>query len=104
MAEHELSGDQLAWALINDKDPGMICKGAQVQHDFTANKFTITSFGQEIIVDPSNYRISSHSPRGEKLLHGLGYFFDLAVLWYLGRAKNIPLSGPPCGAIPRRNR
>lgn len=93
MAEHELSGDQLAWALINDQEPGMICKRAQVQHDFTANKFTITSFGQEIIVDPSNYRISSHSPRGEKLLQGLGYFFDLAVLWYLGRAKNVPLSG-----------
>lgn len=93
MAEHELSGDQLAWALINDQEPGMICKRAQVQHDFTANKFTIASFGQEIIVDPSNYTISSNSPRGEKLLHGLGYFFDLAVLWYLGRAKNVPLSG-----------
>lgn len=93
MAEHELSGDQLAWALINDQEPGMICKRAQVQHDFKANKFTIDSFGQEIIVDPSNYTISSNSPRGEKLLHGLGYFFDLAVLWYLGRAKNVPLSG-----------
>ena len=92
MVEHVLSSDQLAWALLEDKEPGMICKMADVQHDFTANKFIIQSFGQEILVDPSNYTITSHTPLGEKLLHGLDHFFDLAVLWYLGRAKNIPLS------------
>jgi hypothetical protein len=92
MPEHVLSGDQLAWALLEDKEPGMICKMAEVQHDFTSNKFIVQSFGQEILVDPLNYTITSHTPLGEQLLHGLDHFFDLAVLWYLGRAKNIPLS------------
>ena len=93
MAKHVLSGDQLAWTLLTDKEPGMICMLAEVQHDFTANKFTIQSFGQEIFVDPTNYTITSYTALGEKLLHGLGHFFDLAILWYLGRAKNVPLSG-----------
>lgn len=93
MPEHILNGDQMAWAQITDKEPGTICKLAAVQHDFTANKFIVQSFGQEILVDPLNYTITSLSPLGEKLLHGLGYFFDLAVLWYLGSAKNIPTSG-----------
>ena len=48
MAEHVLSGDQLAWALIADQEPGMLCKRAQARHDFVANKFTVLSFGQEI--------------------------------------------------------
>jgi len=93
MAEHVLSGDQLAWALLAEKDPGMICKLADVQHDFAAHMFNVQSFGQEIIVDPTNHTITSYTPLGEKLLHGLGHFFDLAVLWYLGRAKNIPPTG-----------
>jgi hypothetical protein len=50
-------------------------------------------YGQEIFVDVASYTIGTHSPLGEKLLHTLGYFFDLAVLWYLGKAKNIPASG-----------
>jgi hypothetical protein len=51
------------------------------------------SFGQEIVVDVSSFTIRSQTPLGEKILHGLGYFFDLACLWYLGKAKNKPLSG-----------
>jgi hypothetical protein len=93
MAENVLSGDQMAWAQIVDQEPGLICKRAQVRHNFTSNKYTLISFGQEIQVDPSNYKISSHTPAGEQLLHGFGYFFDLAILWYIGSAKNIPLSG-----------
>jgi hypothetical protein len=93
MPEHVLDGDQMAWAQIADKEPGLICKLANVQHDFMANKFIVQSFGQEILVDPSNYTITSLAPLGEKLLHGLGYFFDLAVLWYLGSAKDIPPTG-----------
>jgi len=93
MPENILSGDQLAWALVTEKEPSILCKQADVQYDFTANKFIMQCFGQEILVDVSNYTIVSHSPMGEKLLYGLGHFFDLAALWYLGRAKNIPLSG-----------
>jgi hypothetical protein len=93
MPENVLSGDQLAWALVAEKEPGIICKQADVQYDFVANKFSMQCFGQEILVDASSYTIASHSPLGEKLLHGLGHFFDLAALWYLGRAKDIPPSG-----------
>jgi len=93
MPENVLSGDQLAWALVAEKEPSIICKQANVQYDFVANKFIMQCYGQEIFVDVASYTIGSHSPLGEKLLHTLGYFFDLAVLWYLGKAKNIPSSG-----------
>ena len=93
MPENVLSGDQLAWALVTENEPGTICQQADVQYDFVANKIIMRSFGQEIIVDVSNFTISSPTPLGEKLLHRLGYFFDLACLWYLGKAKNRPLSG-----------
>jgi hypothetical protein len=93
MAENVLSGDQLAWALVAEKEPGAICKQADVQYDFVANKFIMQCFGQEIFVDASSYTIASPSPLGEKLLHRLGHFFDLAALWYLGKAKNVPPSG-----------
>jgi len=93
MPENVLSGDQLAWALVAEEEPGRICKQADVQYDLVANKYIMNCFGQEILVDVANYTIASHSPLGEKLLHGLEHFFDLAVLWYLGKAKNILPSG-----------
>ncbi len=93
MAEKILGVDQLAWALVAEKEPSIICKQADVQYDFQAQKFFMQCFGQEILVDPSSYTIASTSPLGKKLLHGLGYFFDLAALWYLGTAKYVPPSG-----------
>jgi len=93
MPENVLSGDQLAWSLVTEKEQSVICKQAGVQYDFVAHKFSMQCFGQEVLVDVANYTITSHTPLGEKLLHRLGHFFDLAALWYLGRAKNIPASG-----------
>ena len=93
MPENVLSADQLAWALVAEKEPGTLCQQADVSYKFEAGKFVMRSFGQEIVVDVSNYTISSPTPLGEKLLHGLDYFFDLACLWYLGKAKNKPLTG-----------
>jgi len=93
MPGNVLSADQLAWALVAENDPGTICQQADVKYDFMASKFIMRSFGQEIVVDASNFTISSPTPLGEKLLHRLDHFFDLACLWYLGTAKNKPLSG-----------
>ena len=93
MPESVLSGDQMAWSLVAESEPGTICRQADVRYDFTASRFTMQSFGQEIFVDVANFTISSPTPIGEQLLHRLGYFFDLACLWYLGKARNKPLSG-----------
>ena len=93
MPGNVLSGDQLAWALVAENEPGTICQQADVKYDFVANKFIMRSFGQEVVVDVAGFTISSPTILGEQLLHGLGYFFDLACLWYLGKAKNKPLSG-----------
>jgi hypothetical protein len=93
MPGNVLSGDQMAWALVADNEPGTICQQADVQYDFVANKFILQSFGQKIVIDVSNFTISSPTALGDQLLHRQGYFFDLACLWYLGKAKNKPLSG-----------
>ena len=92
MPEHVLSGDQLAWAILAEREPGVICRQADASYDFSAHRFVLHCFGQEILVDLSRYTIESHSLLGKKILHGLDHFFDLAVLWYLGRARDIPLS------------
>jgi hypothetical protein len=93
MPGNVLSGDQLAWALVAENEPGTICKQADVRYEFEAGKFVMRSFGQEIVIDVSNYTISSPTSLGEQLLHRRDYFFDLACLWYLGKAKNKPLTG-----------
>ena len=93
MPENVLSGDQLAWAQVAEKETSIICKQADVLYDFVANKFIMQCFGQEILVDVSVYSITSHTSLGKQLLHGMDYFFDLAALWYLGKAKNIPPAG-----------
>jgi hypothetical protein len=93
MQENTIIGDQMAWSLLTEKDTGTICSNAQVEYDPQAHRFIMQSFGQEILVDIGSYTVSSHSALGQKLLHGLKHFFDLAALWYLARAKNIPTSG-----------
>jgi hypothetical protein len=93
MPEKVLTASQLAWALVAEREPAIICKQADVQYDLNAQKFIMKCFGQDILVDIASYTIASESPLGKKLLHGLGYFFDLAALWYLGTAKNVPLAG-----------
>ena len=93
MQENTIIGDQIAWSLIAERDPGTVCRNAGVEYDPQAHRFTMQSFGQEILVDVGSYTISSQSILGQQLLHGLKHFFDLAALWYLARAKNIPTSG-----------
>ena len=93
MPENVLSGDQLAWSLVTEKEPGIICQQADVQYNFTAHKFIMQSFGQDLYVDLTNYAIISYTTIGKRILHELGHFFDLAALWYLGSARNIPPSG-----------
>jgi len=93
MPGNVLSGNQLAWSLVAEKEPSFICKQADVQYEPVAHKFIMKCFGQKILVDVSAFTIASHTSLGERLLHGLDYFFDLAALWYLGKAKNIPPSG-----------
>lgn len=93
MPENILSGDQLAWAQVADKESATLCKQADVKYDFVANKFIMQCFGQEIFIDVTGYTITSHTSLGKQILHGLDHFFDLAALWYLGKAKNIPPAG-----------
>jgi len=93
MQENTIIGDQIAWSLIAERDPVTVCRNAGVEYDPQAHRFTMQSFGQEILIDVGNYTISSHSTLGQHLLHGLKHFFDLAVLWYLAKAKDIPTSG-----------
>lgn len=93
MQENTIIGDQIAWSFIAEQDPGTVCSNAGVEYDPQAHRYTMQSFGQEILVDVGSYTILSYSPAGKRLLHGLKHFFDLAVLWYLAKAKNIPTSG-----------
>ena len=50
----------------DEKEYGTICQQADVQYDFMAHKFVMRSFGQEIVVDVSNFTITSPTSLGEK--------------------------------------
>jgi len=93
MQENTIIGDQIAWSLVAERDPGTVCRNAQIEYDLQAHRFIMQSFGQEVLIDVGSYTISSHSVLGQRLLHGLKHFFDLAVLWYLAKAKDIPTTG-----------
>jgi len=93
MQENTIIGDQIAWSLVAERDPGTVCRNAQIEYDLQAYRFIMQSFGQEVLIDVGSYTISSHSVLGQRLLHGLKHFFDLAVLWYVAKAKDIPTTG-----------
>ena len=88
-----LTGERQAWELLTKLNPGDVCDRAGVMFDESTGKYTAESFLQEIFISPESKEIFGHSPAGKFILDKLEQYSRLSILWYLIKAKDIPLSG-----------
>lgn len=89
MAEINNPGECKAWELLARLKPEDVCRAASVTYDVTSASYTVRSFGMNFIVSLKERSISSTARGSDVLLEKLGYFFRLAVPWYLVSAKDI---------------
>jgi hypothetical protein len=88
-----MTGEDKGWEFLADQDPDDICIKAQVNFDKASGIYTLRSYSWDISVSVKDRKIFSGDPASDLLLHKLGHFSRLSVLWYLVSAKDIPLSG-----------
>ena len=88
----ELTGITEAWKEFSSLDPLEVCARASITYNDSLQLYTISSFGQDIFISLSRQEVFSDSPEGKSLIGIKDYFFDLSVLWYLIRVRNIPLT------------
>lgn len=88
-------GEDKAWEILSTLNPADVCKAASVTYDAVSTNYQVTSFGMDFIVSMRDKKISSTAPGSEVLLGKLGYFFRLAILWYLVSAKDIACTNRP---------
>ena len=86
------TGHDHTWDLFLKHDPQEICKRSGVSFDFDSQIYTVKSFGQDIAVSLPEKRVFGQGKISDFLINRSGHFFDLATLWYLISAQNIPLS------------
>jgi hypothetical protein len=87
------TGENKCWDVLASADPAPITKNASVAYDAATGCYLLKSFSTEIMISPSDKKISGGDKTGELLLTRLGYFSRLSILWYLVSAKDIALSG-----------
>jgi len=93
MAEVTNPGEDKAWALLSTLNPEEVCKSAAVLYDAASLSYIIRSFGMDFSISVRDRVITSTAPGSEVFLQKLGYFFRLAVLWYMVYSKNFPCTG-----------
>ena len=89
----QLTGVDSAWKELQAIDPAAVSKRTGVSYDAALQLYTVRAFGQDIFVSATRQEVFSDSAAGEFLLGIKVYFFDLSILWYLIRSRDIPLSG-----------
>jgi len=93
MTNGKMPGEEKAWELLATLEPADVCKAASVDYDPVHSRYTVTSFGMDFVVSLEDRSISSTSQGSDALLHRLGPFFRLSILWYLVNARNIACTG-----------
>jgi hypothetical protein len=93
MTEPKNPGEDKAWDILATLKPEDVCRAADATWDAVSASYTVKSFGMDFIVSYGERSLSSNAPGSEVLLGKLGYFFRLAVLWYLVNARDIACTG-----------
>jgi hypothetical protein len=93
MTEPKNPGEDKAWEILATLKPADVCRKADVTWDADSASYTVKSFGMDFIVSSRERSISSNAPGSGVLVGKLGYFFRLAVLWYLVNAKEVDCTG-----------
>lgn len=77
------AGEELAWELLRDLDPGGVRDRAGVELDAGAGMYRLVCLGQELEIDAGLRSIRSYSSTGKALLEELGPHVRLSALRYL---------------------
>lgn len=86
------TGLEYTWNQFLELDPQETCKRSGVSFDGALQRYTVKSFGQDIEVSLIEKKVFGRSDTSDFLINKTGHFFDLAILWYMISAKDIPLS------------
>ena len=87
------SGKERAWKNLSGCIPGEVCARADVTYDEARSVYVVRSFGQDILVCPTDRTLKAQTPVGERMLMRYDHFAALAILSYLGNARATPPSG-----------
>ena len=87
------SGTESAWAALEKLPSEEVCRNADAQCTPGGDAYLLSCFRQDVLVCPSRREITAASPVASVLMGKLRYFSELAILWYLAGAKEIPPSG-----------
>jgi hypothetical protein len=87
------SGENRAWGVLETLDPEDVCRNASVAFDRASGCYLAKSYGMDFSVSPSDRRITAQATGTDLPLERLGGFFRLSTVWYLVKARDIPLSG-----------
>jgi hypothetical protein len=87
------SGTESAWTTLEKLPSEEVCRNADARFVSSEQSYVLSCFSQEISVCPARREIKASSPAASALLSKLRYFSELAILWYLAGARDIPPSG-----------
>src|SRR4030066_1093975 len=93
MADKISSGEEKAWEIILNLDSVDVCKRVKVEFDRETASYQLKSFGFDFSISLLERKIKNVDEKGEILTKKLPYFFNHSVLFYLVKAKQLPLSG-----------
>ncbi len=86
------SGTESAWAALEKLPSEEVCRNADTRCAPGGDAYLLSCFRQDVFVCPSRREITAASPVASVLMGKLRYFSELAILWYLAGAKDIPPS------------
>ena len=87
------SGTESAWKALEQIPREQVCRNASARCAPDGDAYLLSCFGQEVRVCPSRRELTADSPVAPTLLGRFRYFSELAILWYLAGAREIPPSG-----------
>lgn len=86
-------GTQKAWERLEARGTDEVCRSAAVRYDTATDHYIVRSFGQDIVVSPTDRTVSGLDQAPGGASGEYAELFPLAVLWYLVLAKDLTPSG-----------
>lgn len=86
-------GEEEAWDILSHLDAKEVTHNAKASFNSNDSTYTLTCFGQDILVSLMDRMIMSKSRLGMVLVTSPGDYSRLSILRYLIHAVDLPLSG-----------
>ena len=87
------SGEAKGWDELAELDPHIVCKRSMATFDEASGLYKLKSFCLDVSLSVRERNIFCNDRKNEALLRKLREFAGLTFIWYLVKAKDVPLSG-----------